>query len=525
MKLDTIIRNAGIRTLDPERPRAHSLGIWHGRIVGFDEQLDGCDAVETVDARGAAILPGFIDAHTHLGLTGQRLQSLDIGGLTDRTAVLERIRDAAARTDRGEWIQVGGYEHSLLGGHLTAQELESAAPGRKVYVRHISGHAGVVSPAVLAEVPHSILENPHVQAGLLEEADLAHLRDQLFPYPLDQVKEAIVAAAEAMRRQGVTMAMDAGVGLRLGGLSGADILAYQELHDAGALPVRVQVMTELLDLTEQQIARADGFRRTVPWGMSTGLGDDMLRIGATKVQLDGGLMVRSAALTEDYAKGEGRGWLMEDADLFIERIVDAHTSGWQLAIHAIGDGAIDVVIAALEQCARIAPRRRFPHRIEHASVIRPDQLDSLGRLGVAAVIQPCFIYNSAEEYVEMLGPVREGWMYRWATLEAAGVRLVSSTDRPLGGSPLEGIQSLVQRTSKRGTTTTPIERLSLDRAIETWTVDGAWVAGMGDRLGRLRPGYLADLVFLAEDPAAVDAARIREIEVLATAVDGALQWH
>ncbi|MGB4778331.1 amidohydrolase [Microbacterium sp.] len=525
MKLDTIIRNADIRTLDAARPRARDLGIWRGRIVGLDEDLDGLVATEEVDAHGATVLPGFIDSHTHLALTGQRLRSVDIGGLTDRAAALARIAAAVTDTGADDWIEVGGYEHSLLGSHLTAQELETAAPGRRVYVRHISGHAGVVSPAVLAQIPPSVRENPRVESGLLEEADLAHLRSQLFPYPLDRIKEAIVAAAAAMRREGVTMAMDAGVGLRLGGMSGVDILAYQELRDAGELPVRVQVMPELLDLSPQQVARTDGFSRGIPWGIATGLGDDMLRVGAAKVQLDGGLMVHSAALTEDYLDGEGRGWLIEDAETFTERIVDAHTAGWQLAIHAIGDASIDVAIAALEECARIAPRRRFPHRIEHASVVRPDQAEALGRLGVAAVVQPCFIYNSLEEYLDMLGPQRESWMYRWRSLEAAGARLVSSTDRPLLGSPLEGIRSLVRRTSARGTVTTPSERIGLPRAIETWTVDGAWVAGMADRLGRLRRGYLADLVLLDTHPESVAPERIRDVPVVATMVDGELQWH
>lgn len=526
MKLDTIFRNANVITMDDSCPQARALGVWRGRIVGVDEQLDGLDATETIDMGGKTLLPGFIDAHTHLALTGQRMRAVDIAGITDPALALEEIALAARKTRAEEWVEVGGYEHSLFGGvHLTAQQLETAAPGRKVYVRHISGHAGVVSPAVLADAPPSAMEDPRVRAGLLEEADLVHLRAQLFPYPLDSIKEMILTAAQAMRRQGVTMAMDAGIGQRLGGLSGADALAYQELRDERKLPVRMQVMPELMDLPEQDIASQDGFRRILPWGVSSGFGDDMLRMGATKVQLDGGLMVRSAALTSDYREGGVRGWLNAEVEDFVSRIVDAHRGGWQLAIHAIGDGSLDVAIEALRQCAMHEPRRRYPHRIEHASVVRPDQVKALGDLGVAAVVQPCFVYNSLEEYLDMLGPEREEWLYRWKSLEDAGARLVSSTDRPLLGSPLEGIQSLVRRISRLGTETTPHERVSLTRALQTWTVDGAWVGGMSDRLGRIREGFLADLTILDEDPYTADPSALPEIPVVATMVDGGMQWY
>lgn len=523
--LDLILENANVLTMDAARPRARRLGIWCGRIAGLDEEIDGLTAADTIDLGGATVLPGFIDAHTHLALTGQQMRATDIAGLESHDDVLAVIAEAAKAIEPGEWLEVGGYEHSAFGGsHLTAAQLEAAAPGRKVYVRHISGHAGVVSPAVLAGLPAAALDDPRVRAGLLEENDLAHLRAQLLPYPIDRIKHAIRTAAQAARADGVTMCHDAGIGLRLGGLSGVDALAYQELLEAGELPMRMQVMPELVSLEEQEVAASDGFRRVLPWGLATGFGSDMLRLGATKVQLDGGLMVHSAALTSDYCDADGRGWLNDEPDHYIERLVDAHRAGWQLAIHAIGDHAVDVAIDALRRCAQIEPRRRLPHRIEHASVVRPDQAQALGELGAAIVTQPCFVHNSTEEYIEAMGPDRVDWLYRWRSLEDHGARLVSSTDRPLLGTPLEGIQSLVTRTSRLGTQLTPHESLDLDRAIATWTVDGAWVAGMADRLGRLSRGFLADLTILAEDPHHVPADSLRQIEVVGTVVDGAPQW-
>lgn len=525
--LDLLVTGARIITMDPERPRATRLGIWGGRIVGLDEDLDGLDSVEVLDLDGGTLLPGFIDAHTHLALTGQRMRAVDIGGLVSAEQALAVIAEGVATIPAPGWIEVAGYEHRLFGGvHLTADQLETAAPGRQVYVRHVSGHAGIVSHAVLAGIPAEEREaDEKIRAGLLEEGELRHLKSQLLPYPLDQVKDSIRTAMLAARGEGITMCMDAGIGPTLGGLTGVDALAYQELLDAGKLPVRIQVMPELVALTEQEVAPSDGFRNTIPFGFSTGFGSDMLRIGAAKVVLDGGLMVHSAALTEDYADTGGRGELNGDPAELMDRIVDAHLGGWQVAIHAIGDRSLDLAIAALRRAAALTPRRSFPHRIEHASVVRPDQVAALGELGVAIVAQPCFVYNSTEEYLTMMGPERSAWLYRWRSLEEAGARVVGSTDRPLLGSPLEGIQSLVTRTSELGTAITPEERFDLTRAIEAWTVDGAWVAGMADRLGRLKSGFLADAVVLAADPYEVPAAEIRDIPVLGTIVNGSPAWN
>src|SRR5688500_12661734 len=171
--LDLLIENADVVTLDPRRPEARRIGILDGRIVGLDEQLDAWDASERLDLDGACALPGFVDAHTHLELTGQTMASVDISGCRTTESVLDLIAHLSASLADDDWVEVGGYDHRVLGRHLTAVELDRAAGGRKVWVRQISGHASVVSTAVLAGVGAEHRTGADAAAGLFKEAEQA----------------------------------------------------------------------------------------------------------------------------------------------------------------------------------------------------------------------------------------------------------------------------------------------------------------------------------------------------------------
>lgn len=520
MHLDLVIENADIVTMDPRRPRAHRVGVLNGRVVGLDEELDGLDAAERHDAEGACVLPGFIDAHTHLELTGQALAALDIANCRTADSALDAIATAADEVDLDDWLEVSGYDQRMFGRHLTAQELDRAAGGRKVWVRQISSHASVVSSAVLDVLDPRLLDDEDASAGLFKERDQTAVLSHRLPYSVHEVESMVVHAAEQARRQGITTCVDAGNGGEVGSLSPVDGAAYLSALVAQRLPVRMQLMPSMDVLADLATHRDDGYRRGLPLGIMSGFGSDWLGIAAQKIVLDGGMQVETARMSRPYEGTGNLGVWREDPQGMVDATIDGHRAGWQMALHAIGDAAVDLAIEAFEKAQAAWPRQDARHRIEHGGVIRDDQLARLADLDVAVVSQPCFLYDFGDGYAGQLGPDRTPWLYRGRSLLEHGIRLVGSTDRPLPGDPLRGIQTLVDRTSCEGLEIASHERITVQQALEVFTVNGAWAIRREDRLGRIAPRFLADFAVLAENPLDVDPSTIAAIGVVGTVVDG-----
>ncbi|GKQ36004.1 amidohydrolase [Streptomyces sp. A012304] len=518
MMLCTRLTNANILTMDPDHPVAHDLGIWRGRIVGLDEAVTSLPAREVVDLQGATVLPGFIDSHVHLSWTGLKARTPSIAGLTRVDDVLAAVEDAVSRTGAaGAWVSVGGYDQRALGRHLTATELDRVSHGRRIFLMHDSGHACVVNTAVLDMLPADV---PH-EDGLLVESAMGAVRRLRLPYSQAELADAIEHAGRVCLAEGITACAEAGIGAGLLGHSPVELGAYQLLRDEGRLPLRVQLMPGGDTLKQAGAHEHDGIPRALDLGLRTGFGDDWLSIGALKIYTDGGMMARTAALTEPYEGMDHTGQLQDDPERLTDLIVDGHLGGWQLAVHAIGDRAADLALDALEHAQKLRPRPDARHRIEHAGLIRPDQLPRFARLGVSAVVQPTFLHSFGDDYAEVMGAKRAPWMYRGRGFLDHGVTLVGSSDRPVtDGAPLRAIQFMVERASASGRLIGPDETITVEEALRAYTVAGAYACRWDDSAGSLTPGKRADLVVLGDDPRHVEPSRISGIEVVTTFVDG-----
>ncbi|MFF2183887.1 amidohydrolase [Streptomyces sp. NPDC058155] len=516
--LRTRLTNARFLTMDPDHPVAHDLGIWRGRIVGLDDAVTSLPAHEVIDLQGATVLPGFIDSHVHLAWAGLKANTLSIAGLTRIDDVLAAVAEAVLRKGSpGAWVSIAGYDQRALRRHLTAAELDLVSHGHKIFLLHDSGHGCVVNSAVLDLLPADL---PH-ENGFLAEGAMGAARALRLPHSQRELADAIGRAARTCLAEGITACAEAGIGGTLFGHSPVELGAYQLAREEGLLPIRVQLMVAADRLRPAAAHESDGIPRALDLGLRTGFGDDRLSVGALKIYTDGGMMARTAALSDPYEGLDHAGQLQDDPDALAATIVDGHLAGWQLAVHAIGDRAADLALDALERAQRLRPRPGARHRIEHAGLIRPDQLPRFARLGVSAVVQPNFLRYFGDDYAAIMGEARAPWLYRGRAFLDHGIPLVGSSDRPVtDGSPLRAVQFMVERTSVSGGVIGPDEGITVDEAMRAYTVAGAYACRWEDDLGSLTPGKLADLVVLGDDPRRVDTSRIGDIEVVATFVDG-----
>jgi predicted amidohydrolase YtcJ len=543
---DLVLVNANVLTMDPDpaaRPRASAVAITGGRIEALDVGPDPLArparvAARVVDLRGATVLPGFHDAHNHMIGFGMSLSEVDIssppiGSLDELYAAIAR---RAETTAPGDWVIGSGYDQNKLGAHPDRDALDRAAPGRRVWLRHTSGHMCVVNTPVLAAlgVDSAATEVPGGRVatdadgrptGLLEERAQLLVGSLVYPYPLAELADAIARASAEYLREGVTSCTEAGIAGGWVAHSPAELAAYAAASDQGRLGVRVELMPAGEVLHPLGAHPGDNLVAGLDLGIRTGFGDDWLRLGPVKIFADGSLVGRTAAMHDPYDGSDGTGYLQAEEDELRAAIIAAHRSGWQVATHAIGDRAIDVVLDAYAQALAECPRRDPRHRIEHFAVVQPRQVARAAELGVIAVPQGRFATELGDGMLAAVGPGREEWLYRQRSLLDAGMVLPGSSDRPVvSGAPLLGIADMVNRRTASGAPFNPGEAITAHQALRAYTWGSAYASRQEHVKGSIASGLLADLVILSEDPTAVSPDRIAGLEVLATIVGGRLAY-
>jgi predicted amidohydrolase YtcJ len=529
--LDALIRNARIITLDSRRARATSLGLWNGLIVGLDDEVDDLPTRAVIDAAGATLLPGFHDAHCHTTSFGLQRVLLDLAAVRGRDATLTAVAEYAADLPAHAWVIGMGYGGGMpLTGHLTRDELDQAGGGRPVWLTHYSGHQCVVSSAVLALIGHSDsapeLERGRIVAdargrptGLLEESAMDLVKQHAGHSSAEELARAIDAATLAYAAEGITSFSEAGVGCPGMDHSQVEIAAYQLARSSRRLHARAQLMVHNELLRELPAHPADAIARGLDLGIRTGFGDTWLSLGAMKIWVDGLGIEGDGSESEDFDN---------DPAVLRRDIVAAHRAGWQVAAHAMGARAIDLVLDALAEAAALGPvptagpaGSDFRHRIEHGAFIRADQIPRLAEMRMTVATQPVFLTEFGDMFGDLLGPERTADAIRIRSLLDAGIHVAGSSDRPVApGAPLRGVEAMVRRQSASGREYSPAERVDVLTALAAYTSGGARAARSEHLFGRLAPRLAADLVFVADDPTQVSAAQIGSIAVLATVVGG-----
>jgi predicted amidohydrolase YtcJ len=489
-------------------PLAEAVALWSGKVLAVGSSADMeplmGPATRVVELRGRLATPGLFEAHAHLLPMGVSMAEVDARPQAANTldGLLDLIRQAAAKKKPGEWILARGYDHFQLDvrRHPHRSELDAAAPDNPVYLVRTCGHLAVVNSLAL-KLAGVTKSSPVPAGGAIEQVngDLTGLLAENGRLPVKAVlpaasDEELVAAIERgakyMNSFGITSTMDAAVGIHS---KYREIVAYRTAVRAGRQPIRVTQC--LLDIPDGILDQCHGE------GLITGSGDDMLRIGPVKIFTDGSAGGKTAAMTSPYeGEEQTHGIYCLTDDEMEEATMAVHARGYQLAVHAIGDGAIEQTLVAMEKALAKHPDADRRHRIEHCGFNTADQMKRMRKAGIEPVPQPVFIYDFGDLYQSVMPDERPAASYPMKTWIDMGFRPAASTDAPVCDANVwPNFYTMLTRKTSRGTVVGGGEAISIERAIQAYTEFGAYVNKCEDHRGTLRPGQAADVAVFSRD--------------------------
>ncbi len=507
---DTLIINASVLTMDPAQPRASAIAIKDGRILALGsgtnlERLRDLDTL-VLNAYGATVTPGFIDAHIHLHSWAGAKTSVDCSPSAGVRSIgdIQRVIAEKARTlPQGAWIRASGYDEFALAEkrHLTRHDLDIATPDHPVKLAHRSGIAWVLNSRALKaagirmeseEPPGGAIER-EVPSGepsgfLLEMDD--YLKEHTPGPAQNEVEWGMARISDDLLSYGVVQVVDAG--------ESNDLSTWQDLQRYkrhGLLRMGVTMMTG-----------ASGRRALQESGLSF-LGEDQgLRLGGVKLVLS-----------------ESSGRLFPSRDALYALVEEAHLAGFQVALHAVGAEAVEAATEVLRAVRSAHPGRTLRHRLEHAFITSPQALERIRESGAGVVTQPGFLYHGGERILAYVAPEEKPWLYRTASFHKAGVPLAASSDAPVGpADPRIGLYTLMARRSAQGTEVNGTEGLALDEAVALYTRQAAYLTHQEHQRGVIAQDYFADLAIWDRDLTKLkDPQELLEARVDMTLIAGA----
>lgn len=528
-----VLQNGRFHTMDPRQPRAEALAVRGRRILA----VGGAQAVReaagpgarVLDLEGRAALPGFWDCHMHYYDWALVRIRLDLGGCADLAEFTARLAAKAQATPEGGWILghnwvEGGWPERRMPDR---NDLDRAAPRHPAILWRADLHLAVANSLALrlAGVDAHTPDPPKgaigrdergEPTGILKEGAI-NLVKAILPDPgPEETAQAMEQGMADMHRLGITAVHD----IRLmGGLEHRSAFgAWQRLREAGRIRLRA-----FAALPGERLEEA------VALGLRTGLGDDYLRVGALKYFTDGSMGARTAWVLEPYLDGSGEGMCCMPFEEIRQCLARADANGLAVTVHAIGDRSGRALATAFEELARNREPGQgppIPHRVEHAQMLREDDIARLARAGVAVCAQPIHLVDDMDMIDASLGDLGRH-CYPFRSLMEAGVQVLFGSDAPVADpNPWLGVAAAVTRARPDGSPAggwRSEQRLDVGQALAAYTSVPAAAYGLADRLGSLTPGKLADLAVLDRDPLAVDASQLAGTQVEMTLFDGAVR--
>jgi predicted amidohydrolase YtcJ len=516
-------------TNDPVHPRAEAVAWLHGKIVavGDARTIKALAGPKTKMIVGGVVLPGLVDAHAHLAGLGDSLAMLDLTGSASLAEMLAALGKAAEQQPTG-WVVGRGWDQNDWPEKRfpTAEDLETAAPGRKVWLQRIAGHAGVASAEAMGvagvdkntkdpdggRIVRTIDGEP---SGVFIDNAMALIAIKLEGPSRAKRRERLQAAMSLAVKSGLTGVHDMGV-------DATTLSIMRELESELLLPLRVYAV---LSGNDPELGKllTEGPKKS-----------RLIDVRAVKFYADGALGSRGAALLAPYSDApEHAGLLVTEPKDLRRRIGNVVGVGFQPCVHAIGDRANRIVLDAFEARADAARAQR--PRIEHAQVIAPEDLPRFNALGVIASMQPTHATSDMPWAPARLGSDRLAGAYAWRTLLDSGAKIAFGSDFPVEKPDvLDGLFAAVARSDKTGKPVggwLPEQRLTFDEAVAGFSSGAAYASFSEDHRGRIREGYDADFTVLSEHVEPIvggreaNMQRLLDAHVMLTIVGGEVVYR
>ncbi|TFG30436.1 amidohydrolase [Candidatus Thorarchaeota archaeon] len=510
IEADLVVFNGNIITMDPQKPHATALAVKSFKVLAIGDEEEVIDlvpnAARVIDLGGKTIIPGFIDAHTHLTSAGIKQAHIQLDNANSAEEALQKIRDNLGEYKKGDWILGYSWDESQWSEkrYILGKDLDAISKDHPIMITRVCGHLATVNSTALKKLGISLNQegvekdkrgNP---TGVLKDID--EVWQKIRP-SVGKVREGVIAGNKIAKENGITTVVD--------NAAAGTLRQVREIETNYGLSTRMVVNIPVEQMNHM-----------VNLGLTAGMGSPMLRIGGVKIFTDGSIGAMTAAVSKGYKKHpKNKGMFLMSKDKYAKIIRKAVNHNIQTVTHAIGDAAIEMVISTFEELKEKSMVRDQRHRIEHAELINEYQIRRAVGLGLILSMQPNFVgrwQQAGGLYDERFDEETVRGMNMFRVALDNGARLCFGSDgMPYG--PLYGIWSATTHANDR-------VRLTVEEALRCYTMESAYSVFQENTLGSLTVGKRADFVVLSDDILKINPNDIRDVEVEMTVVGGIVEY-
>ena len=495
------------------------------KIYSAKDALPSSNKITIIDGEGKTLIPGLIDSHGHILSYGLSLLRADLVNTISEQDAINKTLDYAKNNTGLTWIQGRGWNQTQWPSNAfpTAESLDKHFPDQPVWLERVDGHAGWANSTAMAmagitkdtvspDGGEIIKDKNGMPTGVFIDNAMDLINKSIAPLTVKEQKQVLVKAMDSLASFGLTSVHDAGIDTD-------NLNAFKALSQENAMSIRVNAMLYLPSPNWQQTLAKGQYRSK----------DDMFTFNSVKIQADGALGSRGAALIEDYSDHAGHKGLLLNTPKEFENLVDTSMRlGFQVNSHAIGDHANKLVLDTYEKYIKATKTGVLRHRVEHAQVLRIEDIPRFAELDVIAAMQATHATSDKNMAQDRLGPDRILGAYAWRKLLDANAVIAAGSDFPVESpNPFFGLHASITRQDHKNSPQGgwfADEKMTPLESFRSFTLDAAYSGHQENIIGSLAKGKKADFILLDKNLFTIPEQYIWTIKVDKTWVNGKLVY-